>query len=205
MKKFLGIRGLLMPAWGSIVSSMNMTKNQLQTGIAVVSGLALVAIFFFFGGSFPLGQQSAPAPTDTATTTGLIVQDEELGTGATAQAGDFITVQYVGKLQDGTIFDQSSAHTDVMPGCSKAGQFCFVLGQGNVIPGWDEGLQGMKVGGKRLLIVPSGLAYGAQGSGPIPPNATLVFEVQLLGVEQQSPATGPTVEPAVNLEGANAD
>ena len=88
-----------------------------------------------------------------------------------------------------------------MPGCTKAGQFCFVLGKGNVIPGWDQGLQGMKVGGKRLLIVPPGLAYGAAGNGPIPPNATLVFEVQLLSVNQGS----VTTTPAINPEGLNAN
>ena len=86
--------------------------------------------------------------------------------------GDLVTVNYTGKFTDGTVFD-TSVGKDPYP---------FVLGAGAVIPGWDQGLQGMKVGGKRLLIVPPGLAYGAQGYGPIPPNATLVFEVTLVSV-----------------------
>jgi FKBP-type peptidyl-prolyl cis-trans isomerase FkpA len=190
---------------------MNMTKKQLYTAIAVTAGLALVALFFIFGGSLTAqptlgGDTTTMMPTNTeATSTGLIVQDEVVGTGAVAQAGDMVTVTYVGKLQDGTIFDQSSAHTGIMPPCTEAGQFCFVLGQGNVIPGWDQGLQGMKVGGKRLLIIPPQLGYGAEANGSIPANSTLIFEVDLLGVAQPATTTGASDSAGPNLEGAAAN
>jgi len=165
-----------------------MTSRTLQTGIAVVVVLAVIAVFFLYNNFLPSSSSpSTPTMTDTTTESnnppasqgGLVVQDEVVGTGATAGVGDRVAVQYVGRLQDGTIFDQSSAHKDIMPGCTEAGQFCFTLGAGQVIPGWDQGLQGMKVGGKRVLIVPPALAYGTRAVGPIPANSTLVFEVTL--------------------------
>ena len=104
---------------------------------------------------------------------GLVAQDEVVGTGDTARVGDQVTVNYTGKFQDGRVFDTSVGRAS----------FNFVLGKGEVIPGWDQGLQGMKVGGKRLLIIPPQLAYGEAGAGGvIPPNATLIFEVELLKV-----------------------
>lgn len=109
-------------------------------------------------------------------TTGLVVQDVVVGTGAAAKPGDTVTVNYTGKLDNGTVFDTSIGR----------GPFSFVLGAGQVIPGWDLGLQGMQVGGKRTLIIPPEMAYGAQGVGPIPPNATLTFEVELLSVAPAS-------------------
>ena len=160
-----------------------MIKKQLTTGIAVVAGLAVVSVFFIFANPFSMSQTQQPAAVGTSGEGGLVMQDEVVGTGATATVGDTLTVNYTGKLQDGTVFDSSLS----------AGRtpFPFVLGAGRVIPGWDQGLQGMKVGGKRLLIIPPALAYGAQGQGPIPPNATLVFEVDLLSVTPAS--TAPAV------------
>lgn len=112
----------------------------------------------------------------TMNTDKLIIQDEVVGTGAEATAGHKITVNYTGTLTDGTKFDSS-----LNPGRTP---FEFNLGAGEVIQGWDQGFTGMKVGGKRKLTIPASLGYGAQGAGSaIPPNATLIFEVELLKVE----------------------
>ena len=105
----------------------------------------------------------------------LKIEDLEVGTGAEAQAGQMVTVHYTGWLTDGQKFDSSKDRND---------PFVFPLGQGMVIKGWDQGVVGMKVGGKRKLTIPAELGYGARGAGGvIPPNATLVFEVELLGTK----------------------
>jgi len=110
----------------------------------------------------------------TTTSSGLIIDDITLGEGEAAAAGQSVTVHYTGWLTDGSKFDSSKDRND---------PFVFGLGQRQVIAGWDEGVQGMKVGGKRKLTIPPALGYGARGAGGvIPPNATLVFEVELLGV-----------------------
>ncbi len=106
-------------------------------------------------------------------TTQLIIEDEVVGTGAEAKSGNDVTVHYLGTLTDGTMFDASRNHGD-------AG-FTFTLGAGQVIKGWDQGVAGMKEGGKRKLTIPSDLAYGNRAVGDvIPANATLIFEVELL-------------------------
>jgi peptidylprolyl isomerase len=113
-------------------------------------------------------------PTGSAPTQ-LQVKDLKTGTGAEAKPGDQVSVQYIGVLYDnGSKFDSSYDH----------GQpFSFKLGGGQVIPGWDQGVAGMKVGGRRELIIPPDLAYGAQGQPPtIPPNAALVFVIDLVSV-----------------------
>lgn len=98
------------------------------------------------------------------------------GTGAEIENGQNAVVSYVGKLENGTVFDASKNHGD--------GSFTFKLGAGQVIKGWDQGVLGMKVGESRILTIPSDLAYGANGiPGAIPPNATLVFEVSLLAIK----------------------
>jgi FKBP-type peptidyl-prolyl cis-trans isomerase len=104
----------------------------------------------------------------------LLTEDLVVGNGATAEAGQDIVVHYVGRLADGKQFDSSFARRDPLD---------FALGAGDVIKGWDQGLPGMKVGGKRRLTIPPELAYGDQGlAGVIPPKATLVFEVELLEI-----------------------
>jgi FKBP-type peptidyl-prolyl cis-trans isomerase len=155
-----------------------MNRKNLVTGIAITAALAVVALFFIFNSYLPMSSQSEPSTTAAASPSdsGLIVQDETVGTGATAEPGDSLTVNYTGKLQDGTVFDTSIGRAP----------FSFILGAQQVIPGWDMGLQGMKVGGKRLLIIPPDLAYGNQMVGSIPANSTLVFEVDLLSA---TPAT----------------
>ena len=104
----------------------------------------------------------------------LIIEDLVVGSGDTAKAGQHVSVHYTGWLTNGQKFDSSVDRND---------PFEFKLGMGQVIPGWDQGVAGMQVGGKRKLTIPPNLGYGARGAGGvIPPNATLVFEVELLGV-----------------------
>jgi FKBP-type peptidyl-prolyl cis-trans isomerase len=105
---------------------------------------------------------------------GLVSTDEVVGTGAEAVAGKTVTVNYVGTLSDGTKFDSSYDRNQ---------PFDFALGAGQVIKGWDQGVVGMKVGGKRKLVIPPDLGYGANANGKIPANSTLTFEVELLAVK----------------------
>lgn len=110
----------------------------------------------------------------TTTATGLQIEELTIGTGATATVGQDVIMHYTGWLTNGSKFDSSKDRND---------PFVFPLGQRNVIAGWDEGVQGMQVGGVRKLTIPPELGYGARGAGGvIPPNATLVFEVELLDV-----------------------
>ena len=107
--------------------------------------------------------------------TDLIVEDIELGSGLEAQSGDMVSVHYTGWLLDGRKFDSSKDRDE---------PFEFPLGAGMVIPGWDQGVVGMKIGGTRKLTIPANMAYGENGAGGIiPPGATLVFEVTLLRIE----------------------
>jgi peptidylprolyl isomerase len=125
---------------------------------------------------------STPTPTTTTnakktitTPSGLKYVDLNVGTGATPKQGQTVSVQYTGTLENGTKFDSSR---------DRGVPFKFPLGTGQVIKGWDEGLSTMKVGGRRQLIIPPDLGYGASGAGGvIPPNATLIFDVELVGVE----------------------
>lgn len=113
--------------------------------------------------------------TKNMDTTQLIIEDEAVGGGDEAKAGDTVTVHYRGTLTNGTVFDASRNHGDT--------GFTFTLGAGQVIKGWDQGVAGMKVGGKRKLTIPSNLAYGNRAvGGVIPADATLIFEVELIEV-----------------------
>lgn len=162
--------------------------------IAVIVVLIVVAVFF---GSQFFNRASQPGATEqltnvdvnaTATTTinnnnmtqnngGLIIKDTVVGTGAEAKVGDLVSVQYTGKLADGKVFDSS---------IPRGQPIQFTLGVGQVIPGWDQGILGMKVGGKRTLTIPPALGYGANGYPPvIPANATLYFDVELTAVQVQ--------------------
>jgi peptidylprolyl isomerase len=108
------------------------------------------------------------------TTSGLEYEDELVGTGDSPKTGQKVTVHYTGWLTNGKKFDSSS---------DRGQPFSFTIGRGQVIAGWDEGVAGMKVGGKRKLTIPPTLGYGAKGAGGIiPPGATLIFDVELLGI-----------------------
>ncbi len=129
-----------------------------------LSALILVALAACGGGD------SGTAPTGGGT---LVIEDLVIGTGATAAVGDAVTVNYVGTLTNGTKFDSSY---------DRGQPYAFRIGAGQVIAGWDQGVPGMKVGGKRRLTIPPSLAYGNQAYGPIPANSTLVFEIELLSI-----------------------
>jgi peptidylprolyl isomerase len=125
--------------------------------------------------SGPLSKEPVVTRPTGAPPTALVKRDLIVGTGPEAKAGQSVTVNYVGALYStGKVFDASWKRHE---------PFGFSLGRGQVIPGWDQGIAGMKVGGRRELIIPAPLAYGAKGSPPaIPPNSTLVFVVDLLAV-----------------------
>lgn len=106
---------------------------------------------------------------------GLVIEDVTVGKGKEARPGMRVSVHYTGRLTNGAKFDSS---------LDRREPFAFILGMGEVIKGWDEGVKGMKVGGKRKLTIPHTMAYGESGTGPIPPRATLVFDVELLDVRQ---------------------
>ncbi len=154
----------------------------------ILLSIALVALVAFVGYVAYLGFTGTPASlpfaggNDSVATSTLDMINElqstdvVVGTGAEAVLGKKVTVHYVGTLTDGTKFDASK---------DRGQPFSFTLGEGQVIKGWDEGVAGMKVGGKRTLVIPSELGYGETGTpgGQIPPNATLKFEIELLKVE----------------------
>lgn len=113
---------------------------------------------------------------------GLQSTDVKVGDGAEATAGKMVSVHYTGWLYDENAADKHGTKFDSSP--DRGQPFQFPLGGGRVIKGWDEGVQGMKIGGQRTLVIPPEMGYGARGAGGvIPPNATLVFDVELLGVQ----------------------
>lgn len=133
--------------------------------------LALMTMLSF---ALPALASVAAAPKTVTTKDGLKYVDQSVGKGPQPKRGDRVRVHYTGTLTDGKKFDSSRDRNE---------PFVFTLGEGQVIKGWDEGVAGMRVGGKRRLIVPPQLGYGAQGAGGvIPPNATLIFDVELLGI-----------------------
>ena len=132
-----------------------------------LSALVLLALAACGGGG---DSTTATAPTGGGT---LVIEDLVVGTGATAAVGDTVNVHYVGTLTNGTKFDSSY---------DRGQTFAFQIGAGRVSAGWDQGVPGMKVGGKRRLTIPPSLAYGNQAVGSIPPNSTLVFDVELVSI-----------------------
>jgi peptidylprolyl isomerase len=134
---------------------------------------------------------NTPRPADEndlVTNSGLEYVEIAPGPGPAPQTGDFVSVHYVGTLEDGTVFDSSYTRNEPIR---------FMLGVGNVIKGWDEGIALMREGGRARLIIPPELAYGPSGAGTvIPPNATLVFEVELVSVQPGSPAEPQAVDEA---------
>jgi len=168
-----------------------MKKLGIKEWLAVAVAVVVVLFIFLFNADFfsksgATNLQSVSSVKEEKVSSQMIksqdltAKDTRVGTGAEAKSGSQVSVSYVGKFADDTVFDASAADRP----------FTFVLGAGFVIPGWDLGLVGMKVGGKRTLVIPPSLAYGSRGivhpaTGEviIPPNATLTFEVELLSVQ----------------------
>lgn len=141
------------------------------------------------GATTPSGQQqSVPGPDEFASyeqyanETSALVSDLSQGTGEEAISGDTVTVVYQGWLTDGTLFDQSRTNAE-----GQIEAFSFSIGQGQVIRGWEEGIPGMRVGGKRRLVIPSEAGYGSSGQGSIPPDSMLIFDVELVQIQPREP------------------
>lgn len=143
----------------------------MQSMIKLIAGGMLAALMVV-----PVQAAETRAQTMTTTASGLKYVDLVVGKGASPVQGKQVKVHYTGTLENGTKFDSS---------VDRRQPFSFVIGVGQVIKGWDEGVMGMKVGGKRKLVIPANLGYGARGAGGvIPPNATLLFDVELLDVQK---------------------
>ena len=148
-----------------------MNKNIIIISVVVIILIIAAAIYFA-----SISNQNQQQNSNNFEIQGMKVEILQQGTGQAAKAGDKITVNYVGILQDGAKFDSS---------IDRGQPFTFILGQNSVIQGWELGVAGMKVEEKRKLIIPPELAYGSQGTGGvISPNATLIFEIDLLGINQ---------------------
>ncbi len=155
-----------------------MKKLNRKEGIAVFAGIGLLAYLFFSGplsNLFKIPGFQNHNENNQMPTTGFTVRDISVGQGPIAEKGDRLTVHYVGTLPNGQVFDSSR---------DRNTPITFILGVGQVIRGWDEGVLGMREGGKRILTIAPDYGYGAQNAGPLPPNSTLVFEVELLNVEK---------------------
>lgn len=156
---------------------MKSTLTACGLGLALV--LALAGCNRDKNAGTPAAAPEAAAVADTSPQTFQTI-DTVVGTGKVATAGQMVTVNYTGWLLAPKAPQQHGAKFDSSIGREP---FTFRLGSGMVIKGWDQGVAGMKVGGKRTLIIPAALGYGEEGAGPIPPNANLVFDVELLDVQ----------------------
>lgn len=151
------------------------SKEAIAIGVAVIIllGLVLFENPISSGINFRSKDQTAGSAAQSEGAKALLITDSVTGTGNEAVAGKTVSVNYTGKFTNGQTFDSNVGKTP----------FDFILGSGQVIPGFDKGVQGMKVGGKRIITVPPSEAYGNQQIGPIPANSTLVFEIELVAVK----------------------
>lgn len=167
----------------------------MKTTLWALVCIVLVILIVVFSRS---GKKEAVAPTDTTPSTSTTVTTPETtstvtpatdtlkvtttkeGTGPESVVGDEVSMNYTGMLTDGTVFD-----SNILPKFGHVEAFTFTLGQNHVIAGWEKGVLGMKKGEKRHLVIPASLGYGASGTGPIPGNATLVFDVELVAISHK--------------------
>ena len=155
-----------------------MSKNKIITVLIII---AFILAFYFLTNK-PSSQEKTSTANEQSTMptlapsliTELKVEDIKVGTGREVKSGDTVVMHYIGTLEDGTKFDSSYDRNQ---------PFETQIGVGRVIKGWDQGVPGMKIGGKRKLTIPYQLAYGENGYGPIPPKATLIFEVELVDIK----------------------
>lgn len=168
---------------------MKISKIQIVSVVGVVALVVSLAWFvnYVYSGSNSSSKVSSSSSssssscqtqnvqTSTSTSTeGLVVQDTVIGCGKEVKSGDTISIHYTGKLTDGTVFDSSLPRNT---------PFSTKIGVGQVIKGWDLGVIGMKIGGKRTLTIPASLGYGERATGKIPANSTLIFELELIGIK----------------------
>lgn len=153
-----------------------MPRSAVIVLIVGIAALVIASLFIFriTDGFLPANDTKNETMNDSKTVTGLKIEEIEVGTGQEVKSGDTVVIHYSGTLTDGTKFDSSY---------DRGEPFETQIGVGQVIKGWDEGVVGMKVGGKRKLTIPPDLGYGAQAVGPIPANSTLIFDVELVGVK----------------------
>lgn len=159
-----------------------MRKLSQAEWIAVVAGILIVIGAFYYSRTVNMFTEDAGAVLSEVVSseedaalgqsTEFMTENIRKGNGAVAQTGDTLVVHYTGRLESGVVFDSSAGRAP----------FSFTLGAGEVIAGWDQGLVGMQVGGERRLTIPPELGYGSRAVGPIPPNSTLVFEVELIDI-----------------------
>jgi len=159
----------------STSTSLSLKEKLTLASAGVILAVVIIAAIFLVGSLLPKSSTSSTSSSSVATATPLSqlgINDTQVGTGAAVKSGDTVTVHYTGKLRKtGVKFDSS---------LDSGKPASFVIGVGQVIPGWDQGLIGMKVGGKRTLEIPAALGYGAQAQGPIPANSDLIFDIELL-------------------------
>lgn len=151
-------------------------KDAMKFQLPLIAAFAAMLSLSACGGGGSAGSSSGTLSVIGTQPTALSKTDTLLGTGALAATGTTATVNYTGYMYDGTVAGNKGAVFD-------SGSFSFVVGGGSVIAGFDQGVTGMKVGGKRTVVIPSSLGYGATGSGKIPPNAGLIFDLELTGVK----------------------
>lgn len=154
-----------------------MDKNfifAIFVGVAILGVVAFFAFGFYQGSPIQKSTETTTQTTQSPQATELKIEDTQVGNGAEVKSGDTISIHYKGTLTDGTVFDSSY---------DRGEPFETQIGVGQVIEGWDKGVVGMKVGGKRKLTIPPAMGYGEQATGKIPPNSTLIFEVELLEIK----------------------